>query len=67
MGVGLNNIAQRLSTFYQGRARVALEPREPGGTRVTLTVPRGPAAALDSERGEPALTAASSLSSSSLS
>jgi two-component system LytT family sensor kinase len=43
MGVGLTNIAQRLSTFYQGRARVALEPREPGGTRVTLLVPRGPA------------------------
>lgn len=43
MGVGLNNIAQRLSTFYQGRARVALEPRQPGGTRVTLLVPRGPA------------------------
>lgn len=46
MGVGLNNIAQRLSTFYQGRARVALEPRDPLGTRVTLLVPRGPAAAV---------------------
>jgi two-component system LytT family sensor kinase len=43
LGVGLTNIAQRLSTFYQGRARVALEPRESGGTRVTLLVPRGPA------------------------
>jgi two-component system LytT family sensor kinase len=43
LGVGLSNIAQRLSTFYQGRARVALEPRESGGTRVTLLVPRGPA------------------------
>lgn len=49
MGVGLTNISQRLSTFYQGRARVALEPREPLGTRVTLLVPRGPAP-VDAER-----------------
>jgi two-component system LytT family sensor kinase len=40
-GVGLTNIAQRLATLYQDRARFTLEPREAGGTLVTVLLPRG--------------------------
>jgi sensor histidine kinase YesM len=40
MGVGLANIAQRLTTLYQSRARISLEARETGGTSVTILVPR---------------------------
>jgi two-component system LytT family sensor kinase len=39
-GVGLTNVAQRLSVVYQERASLALEPREGGGTRVTILLPR---------------------------
>jgi len=39
-GVGLTNIAQRLTTLYQDRAQVTLEPREPAGACVTLLMPR---------------------------
>ncbi len=39
-GVGLTNITQRLTTLYQDRAWLTLEPREPAGTRVTVTLPR---------------------------
>jgi two-component system LytT family sensor kinase len=39
-GVGLTNIAQRLTTLYQDRAQVTLERREPVGTSVTLLMPR---------------------------
>ena len=41
-GVGLRNITQRLSTLYQDRAHLTLEPRTPEGARVTLLVPRYP-------------------------
>jgi two-component system LytT family sensor kinase len=39
-GVGLTNIAQRLTTLYQDRAQVTLERRDPVGTSVTLLMPR---------------------------
>lgn len=39
-GVGLRNVAQRLATLYRDRARMDLELRLTGGTRVTLLVPR---------------------------
>ena len=39
-GVGLTNVSQRLTTLYQDRAYLTLEPREPAGARVTLLVPR---------------------------
>ncbi len=38
--MGLRNITERLATLYRDRAHVNLEPRERGGTRVTLLVPR---------------------------
>jgi len=34
---------QRLSTLYQDRAGVTLEPRPLGGSRVTVRIPRGEA------------------------
>jgi two-component system LytT family sensor kinase len=40
-GVGLANVAERLATLYQDRASVKLEPREGGGSRVTVLIPRG--------------------------
>jgi two-component system, LytTR family, sensor kinase len=40
-GVGLTNVAQRLTTLYQDRAHISLEPRDTGGTSVTVFVPRG--------------------------
>lgn len=40
-GVGMTNIAQRLVTLYKDRARFTVEPRETGGTRVSLLIPRG--------------------------
>lgn len=39
-GVGLANIAERLRTLYQDRAGIRLEPREGGGARATVIVPR---------------------------
>ena len=39
-GVGLTNVAQRLDAVYRDGASVSLEPRETGGTRVTIVVPR---------------------------
>lgn len=39
-GVGLENIRLRLATLYQGHARMNLQARETGGTRVTMFVPR---------------------------
>jgi two-component system LytT family sensor kinase len=39
-GVGLSNIAERLKTLYRDRASMEIEPREAGGSRVTLLIPR---------------------------
>jgi two-component system LytT family sensor kinase len=39
-GVGLSNIAERLVTLYQDGASVRLEPREGGGSRATVLLPR---------------------------
>ncbi|HMC59800.1 MAG TPA: sensor histidine kinase [Candidatus Solibacter sp.] len=39
-GLGLANVAERLRTLYQDRASLTLEPRDGGGTRVTLLIPR---------------------------
>jgi two-component system LytT family sensor kinase len=39
-GVGLQNVRERLSTIYSGSARVLIETRMGGGSRVTLMVPR---------------------------
>ena len=39
-GIGLTNVAQRLTTLYQDRAHISLEPRATGGTSVTVFVPR---------------------------
>jgi sensor histidine kinase YesM len=44
--VGLTNVAQPLTVMYQDRASVDLEPREAGGTRVTIRVPRDMRAAV---------------------
>jgi LytS/YehU family sensor histidine kinase len=38
--VGLTNVTQRLATFYQERAHISLERRDPSGTRVTVLLPR---------------------------
>jgi len=40
-GVGLANVAKRLKTVYLDRAAIKLEPREAGGSRVTILIPRG--------------------------
>jgi two-component system LytT family sensor kinase len=40
-GLGLANVAARLKTLYHDRASVVLEPREGGGSRVTVLIPRG--------------------------
>jgi two-component system, LytTR family, sensor kinase len=40
LGVGLANVSRRLRTLYDGRARLTLEPREAGGTRASVVVPR---------------------------
>jgi two-component system LytT family sensor kinase len=37
---GMGLIGERLDTFYRHRARLSLESREGGGTRVTLLLPR---------------------------
>ena len=42
-GLGLANVAERLKTLYHDRASVSLEPREGGGSRVTVLIPRGEA------------------------
>jgi two-component system LytT family sensor kinase len=42
-GLGLANVAERLKTLYRDRASVILEPREGGGSRVTVLIPRGKA------------------------
>jgi two-component system LytT family sensor kinase len=39
-GLGLSNIAERLKALYRDRASVEIEPREAGGSRVTLLIPR---------------------------
>jgi two-component system LytT family sensor kinase len=39
-GLGLTNVAERLATLYQDRAGVTLEPREGGGSRATVWIPR---------------------------
>jgi two-component system, LytTR family, sensor kinase len=39
-GVGLTNVAERLKTLYRDRASMEIEPREAGGSRVTLLIPR---------------------------
>ncbi|HEY2017052.1 MAG TPA: histidine kinase [Bryobacteraceae bacterium] len=44
-GLGLANIAERLSTLYHDRGRVTLEAREGGGSCATVLIPRGEAAA----------------------
>jgi len=40
LGVGLPNVSQRLAMLYENRASVRLEPRESGGTSVTILIPR---------------------------
>jgi two-component system LytT family sensor kinase len=40
-GLGLTNVAERLRTLYHDRASVILEPRDGGGSRVTVLIPRG--------------------------
>jgi two-component system LytT family sensor kinase len=40
-GVGLRNIAERLKTLYCDRASIEIQPREAGGSCVTLLIPRG--------------------------
>jgi two-component system LytT family sensor kinase len=42
-GVGLTNVAGRLAALYGAAARLSLESRETGGTRVTIVLPRGDA------------------------
>jgi two-component system, LytTR family, sensor kinase len=39
-GVGLTNVAERLRTLYQDRASFRLEPREGGGARAIVILPR---------------------------
>jgi len=39
-GLGLANVAERLRTLYRDEASVTFEPRELGGSRVTLLLPR---------------------------
>ena len=39
-GVGLMNVAERLTTLYQERARITLVPRSEGGSLATVLVPR---------------------------
>ncbi|MCU1235992.1 MAG: histidine kinase internal region [Candidatus Solibacter sp.] len=39
-GLGLTNVAERLATLYQDRASVTLEPREGGGARAAIRIPR---------------------------
>jgi hypothetical protein len=39
-GTGLGNLRERLSTLYQDRAVLRLEPSPSGGARVVVTVPR---------------------------
>ena len=39
-GLGLTNVGERLATLYQERASVQLEPRDGGGSRVTVRIPR---------------------------
>lgn len=38
-GLGLANTRERLATLFRDRARVAVEPRPTGGTRVTIELP----------------------------
>lgn len=45
-GLGLANVAERLSTLYQDRASVRLEAREGGGSCVTVLIPRSGSAVL---------------------
>lgn len=42
-GVGLTNIARRLSVLYGARASLRLQPRGPGGTSVIVRIPRAAA------------------------
>jgi len=39
-GLGLTNVADRLSAMYHDQAGITIEPREAGGTRVTVRIPR---------------------------
>lgn len=39
-GVGLENVALRLNALYQNQSRLTLETRKPGGTCVTILLPR---------------------------
>jgi two-component system LytT family sensor kinase len=40
-GLGLTNVAERLKTLYRDQASIRFEPRESGGSCVTLLIPRG--------------------------
>ena len=40
-GMGLTNVTERLRTLYADRASLTFEPREGGGSRVTVRIPRG--------------------------
>jgi two-component system LytT family sensor kinase len=44
-GVGLKNVAERLRTRYRDRATVQLQPRDAGGSLVTILIPWSPNAA----------------------
>jgi two-component system LytT family sensor kinase len=44
-GVGLENVARRLSALYQDQGRMTMEVRQAGGTRVTIMLPREKGAA----------------------
>jgi len=39
-GLGLTNVAERLKTLYRDQASIRFEPRESGGSCVTLLIPR---------------------------
>jgi two-component system LytT family sensor kinase len=41
-GVGLTNVAERLTSLYQDRASLTLAPRPGGGARATIRIPRNP-------------------------
>jgi len=39
-GLGLTNVADRLSAMYHDQASITIEPRDSGGTRVSVRIPR---------------------------
>ena len=39
LGIGFASTRERLATLFRDRARIAVEPRPSGGTRVTIELP----------------------------